>query len=283
MFISAKEAEEMLPKFPLVMGLLSGMDAVMLLFLPLRKTMDSSILLLATLIFGVSGLLVGAFIKYKSKLNAGSAIYTMAYVLTLLTLFTCSVCALPGVVSGEVYLVYWGALASIGVSSIFLLMGWVREQKLTNHPLNAVRSGVDGQDKYIDYEKMEINPRIRVPAKFINSESNNLKTRSAASLGMIGGALSANIMLAAKIFGIDNHAMAWLAAIGMILIMAYIQLKYFGPSAFRLYQLHMLQKNFSQPFKNSDYEKIQDLRRTFFLSRWLMKDYRPTTGTRQAG
>ncbi|QCP47779.1 hypothetical protein FAZ95_00435 [Trinickia violacea] len=280
MLISAKEAGEILPKLPFVMGFLSGMDAVMLLVLPLRQTMDSSILIFATLTFSVSGLLVGVFIKYKSNLNAGSAIYPMAYLLTLLTLFTSSACALPGLVRGEVYLAYSGALAGIGVSSIFLLMGWVQEKKFTNHPLNEVRPG--GQDKYIDCEKMEVNPKIRIPAKFINLENNNSKTRSVASLGMIGGALAANVMLVARVFGIDYNTMAWLAAVSMILIAAYIQLKFFGPSAFRLYQLHMLQKNFSQPLKNSDYEKIQDLRRTFFLSRWLMKDYRPTTGNRQA-
>lgn len=52
-----------------------------------------------------------------------------------------------------------------------------------------------------------------------------------------------------------------------------LNLKQFGPAFLRLLLVRRLEKEAGRPFVNADYEQIQELRRTFFLSRWLMRDY----------
>jgi hypothetical protein len=68
-----------------------------------------------------------------------------------------------------------------------------------------------------------------------------------------------------------------------IAVFSYMNVKVVGPKIACLYLLRKYEKQTGRRFVNADYEKIQDLRRRFFLSRWLMKDYRAVTGTRQAG
>lgn len=61
----------------------------------------------------------------------------------------------------------------------------------------------------------------------------------------------------------------------MIGMFAYFGFKIIGPRIAKLCVLRQYEKQTGRCFVNTDYEKIQELRRTFFLSRWLMKDYRP--------
>jgi hypothetical protein len=59
----------------------------------------------------------------------------------------------------------------------------------------------------------------------------------------------------------------------IIILSAYINIKTSGPQLAILYVLLKHEIKTKRRFVNADYEEIQNLRRTFFLSRWLMKDY----------
>ncbi|MDF0604713.1 hypothetical protein HZU77_003470 [Neisseriaceae bacterium TC5R-5] len=60
-----------------------------------------------------------------------------------------------------------------------------------------------------------------------------------------------------------------------VLLYSYVNFYHLGPSLGRLYVLRHVEKVTGRRFVNSDYEQIQELRRSFWLSRWLMKDYLP--------
>lgn len=59
------------------------------------------------------------------------------------------------------------------------------------------------------------------------------------------------------------------------LAMSYMVFKTIGPAHVRIFLLRKIEKEQGFRFQNADYEKIQELRRGFFLAKWLMKDYRP--------
>lgn len=87
--------------------------------------------------------------------------------------------------------------------------------------------------------------------------------------------VTVNVPLLFQIYtGSKNNAI-FLAVPLLVGAFAYLSLKVLGPKIANLYVLRQYEKQTSRRFVNADYEKIQELRRTFFLSRWLMKDYRP--------
>ena len=86
-----------------------------------------------------------------------------------------------------------------------------------------------------------------------------------------------NVPLAFLIFTGDRLNAVYFALPLAVGTFACLNVKVFGRVLFNLILLRRLEASLGYRFINADYEEIQDLRRTFLLSRWLMKDYiKPT-------
>ena len=94
---------------------------------------------------------------------------------------------------------------------------------------------------------------------------------------MIACISTTNIPLIFQIFTGDRNSVIFFALPLLLGTIVYLNVKTFGRVLFNLILLRRLENSLGYRFINADYEQIQDLRRTFFLSRWLMKDYiKPT-------
>ena len=123
-------------------------------------------------------------------------------------------------------------------------------------------------NEYIDYSTFQINPSFTS-----NATENSTEIRSPIWIVAIG---SANIPLFFEYFAGRKNDAIFLAVLLLTGVFAYVNLKYWGPSFARLLLLRKIEKSIGRRFINADLEQIQELRRGFFLARWLMKDFAPT-------
>jgi hypothetical protein len=124
-------------------------------------------------------------------------------------------------------------------------------------------------EKHLDYSK-----RTVMPASTTNPSKMSYK--DAIWIGAIG---AVNIPLFFQIYGGGRDNAIFLVAPLAILASSYMNFKTFGPGLTRIFLLRKIEKEQGYRFQNADYAKIQELRRGFILSRWLMKDYRPPIGS----
>ncbi len=120
-------------------------------------------------------------------------------------------------------------------------------------------------DKYIDYAKHQVNPELTTKA---------YKT-DYRDIFWLAVPLAANIPLLFELYGGGKVNAVFFAAPLGIISFSYINLRTFGPGLTRLFLLRKIEKEVGYRFQNADYGQIQELRRGFFLAKWLMKDYRP--------
>lgn len=120
--------------------------------------------------------------------------------------------------------------------------------------------------EYVDYSKHRIIPN---KTNSIRTDGDSW-TRYGPLIIMAG---PANFSLFFEYFGGGRNNGIFLVAPLLAGVFSYLNLKKFGPAFLRLLLVRSLEKEAGRPFVNADYEQIQELRRTFFLSRWLMKDY----------
>jgi len=125
-------------------------------------------------------------------------------------------------------------------------------------------------EKYLDYSKRLVSPTLTTRAAMPTSINTICMT----------AAIGVNIPLMFQLLsGSRDNAIFLAAPLGMVTF-AYINLKTFGPGITRIFLLRKIEKEQGYRFQNADYEKIQELRRGFFLAKWLMKDYRPPINTK---
>ncbi|WP_439893257.1 hypothetical protein ACS7SF_25555 (plasmid) [Ralstonia sp. 25C] len=215
-----------------------------------------------------TGLALGIWVKYRTEFSVKFSLNLAYYFLFIGPIIfgaTCSILAsdISGAGdSAEIFVVLY--LASIISPFAFSLSRSLAEIR------NLRKIGRDDWKapyrKFVDFNSYRIQP---TPG---NGDGDSDKLKSA---GWVAGSLAVNIPLLFQIFtGSKNNVM--LIAMPMIVgVFAYLSLKKIGPGIATLYTLRQYEKQTNRRFINADYEKIQELRRTFFLSRWLMKDYCP--------
>ncbi len=120
-------------------------------------------------------------------------------------------------------------------------------------------------EKYIDYAKRQVDPAL-------TTKPHKMDYRDIFWLAV---PLTANIPLLFELYGGGKVNAVFFAAPLGIITFSYINLKTFGPGLTRLLLLRKIEKEVGYRFQNADYEEIQEMRRGFFLAKWLMKDYRP--------
>ena len=125
--------------------------------------------------------------------------------------------------------------------------------------INA-NGGIENLRKFVDAKKF-----------LIKCESPEMKI-STPRIALIS-AISVNIPLIFYIFTGARENAIFLAAPLFPIAVGWLNIQTFGPQLACLYLLRMHEIKAGRHFVYENHEELQDLRRTFFLSRWLMKDY----------
>jgi hypothetical protein len=82
-----------------------------------------------------------------------------------------------------------------------------------------------------------------------------------------------NIPLMFELFTSSRNNVMFLAAPVLLGTCIYVNITSAGPQLLNCILIRKIEKHQGFRFINADFEKIQELRRSFFLARWLMKDY----------
>ncbi|WP_207005619.1 hypothetical protein [Trinickia mobilis] len=277
MLTSFDGMRSLLPKSPIFFGGAS----VVFLGLPFGmivkfNEMGGKGILVLTVITWSSGFIIGVLIKYRVMFSVKFALGMASYCIFLLLFWMGSAVALAFAdIAGrhaDRNPVLFFYLISIALPLIFGVVNQLVK-------VNYFKSG--RQDDWMRNLKIHVDfDRCIVFSK----KNQNFEAPGELSARIWSvGAMVTNIPLLFKIYTGSRNNMVFFLMPLMIGVSAYINVKSVGPHLAYLYMLRKYEKKTGRCFMNADYEEFQKLRRTFFLSRWLMKDYRPATDTPQAG
>lgn len=221
----------------------------------------------------MSGLSFFIYFKYRARLGSTSAIAMAIYAIVIFEV------AFGG---GIVIVALWIAgmdqyrwQAFIFVESIYFISLWtamfIELKKCTQG-----KKGVAGQEnwrseieKYVDYKNNCIDPYVSTPDRAKNGASFLQNGMVLSSIGVT------SIPLAFEMYGGGRANAIYLVAPVCVGLWVYINMTTFGSGLMRVLLVRRLEKLRGFRFFNAELQKIQVLRRTFFLSRFLMLDYYP--------
>ncbi|MBC7778339.1 MAG: hypothetical protein H7246_23105 [Phycisphaerae bacterium] len=211
------------------------------------------------------GIILGLYVKYRTEFSPLYSIVIQHYFFILFDiLFGGSVIAFAMTLSGRPDLRWFAFNANAAcmvltlVISIFLT---ARDMGVWDGT-NSWRQRIE---KYIDYSKRQVSPTLT---------SDTVNYKKIAYPHLIIGAGIGTIPLLFQIFTGNRQNVMFFAAPLLTLTLTYMTFKTIGPAHVRIFLLRKIEKEQGYRFQNADYEKIQELRRGFFMARWLMKDYR---------
>jgi hypothetical protein len=219
------------------------------------------------LFFGLMSYAVGIVIKYRSKISVKFAIGARFYGLVTLEFL-----------AGGAVLFILQKIVGFGGSRITIMSIYI--------PTIIGSVAIAYFFKYRDLKEngksLEENLSGSVDFKNYTIATQEPETKFTPYQG-IAVALGVNVPLLFYIFtGSRDNAIFLLVPL-MAGLFVYLNMWKIGPELAILYLLRKHEIKTGRKFKNADYEEIQDLRRTFWLSRWLMKDYRGKTRAKSAG
>ncbi len=268
MLLSIENARKSLPNCWFTM---SGMNvaAAALFFVPLFEDLPTRHLLILLGIAACTGLVTGLYLKYRSACGTATAFFGLFYfLLTLPFLFAGGGAAGAVWMAGRPDLCWPAFYANAFFMALALLGGMYREAKnLEWWGTNTSDRWKSKLEKHIDYSKYQI-----IPGSVTTSSVGEDRWTKYGPLILAAG--PANFALLFELYGGGRNNTIFIAAPIMTGVLAYLNLRYLGPAYTRLLLLRKLEKESGRRFVNADLEQIQELRRTFFLSRWLMKDYK---------
>ena len=244
-----------------------NMMAVAAFMFPTFSMLPARAILAIMVIVGLIGLPVGMYAKYRAAFATSfSCIYIPYFLFGVEFLFFGGGAVLAVVLAGRPDLKVF-SLAMWGLSILMpLLAGIYRETRsLRLYEKDGGEFWQKTLGKYIDYRQFSISPHFSAEVTFSRSQFSN-----AILIIAVG---STNIPLLFELYGGGRNNAIFLAIPLAVGTFAYLNFCKLGPWIVKLYLLRKLERSFGRRFINADYEQIQALRRTFFLSRWLMKDY----------
>src|SRR5579863_312008 len=256
-----------LPKSPMILG---GINAICL-SLPIgiafnfRQMSGSNVLML----FGVTlliGLSVGWLIKYRVEFSIK---FTLLFIFYFMLLFPFLMGGAGAIIFAEIsgerinkFLILFLYLSSIVLPLAFGVSSYIGKLKA---PSKSDREWMSKLKRCVDFDKYVIEPRkFQIPQK----------TNGLSAAIWSTGAMVTNVPILFQLYTGSRYNAIFLAMPLIIGGFAFLSVKMLGPQIACLWLLRKYEKQTGRCFVNADYEKIQELRRTFFLSRWLMKDYR---------
>jgi hypothetical protein len=274
MLFSIENARQSLPRFWLTLAFGSMLMATLFLFplfgVDFGGNLPTPIILVSVVITGSVGLVVGIYITFRSDLGTDFAFFRAVFLFFLMEIAAAGGCAALAIkIAGRPDLI-WHAFSTNGLIIIAsMLVSMYHEAKAMQW------WGSENQDhwksileKYIDSVKNQVSPLLT--ASLLSAESQDKNKRYSIWIAISG---AVNIPLLFEIFGGGRNEAMLIAAPIFTGVFVYVNFKHCGASLVRLLLLRKLEKENGRKFINADFEKIQELRRSFFLSRWLMKDY----------
>ncbi len=266
MLLSIKNADKTLSaKNWLAMSILNVLAMALFLF-PITGTHRLAALLA---IAAFVGPVIGAYVTYRSEFGTTTAFLSLLYFIGVMELMIAGGAAALAMWSADRHDLCWPAFITHGIfMALSLLGGLYREAKALEWCGDTSDRWKSKLSEYIDHAKHEI-----IPAKANTSSAKEDKWTKYGTL--ITAAGQASIPLLFGVYGSGKGNAIFFAAPLLTGVFAYINFRKIGPGLVRLLLLRKLEKENGRRFVNADLEQIQELRRTFFLSRWLMKDYKP--------
>lgn len=267
MLLSIDNARKTLPNSWLTMTACNVM-ATGLFVVPLFTDLSASVILTLMAIAAFIGMFMGIQLKFRSEGGTSSAFSRLFYFLITVEFLAAGGGAAAAVgIAGRPDLGWFAFFTNCFVSVLLLLGGMYRDAQT----LGWLRSEIPDRwkselGKYIDYSTHRISPSL-------TCQSTSHQGQRTLSLFWITAIGIANIPLLFELYGGGRDNSIFIAVPMIMIGLAYLNLKNFGPGFVRLLLLRKLEKEIDRRFVNADLEQIQELRRTFFLSRWLMKDY----------
>jgi hypothetical protein len=257
---------------------LGGMNAICAaaFFFPLfeGKISTNTILLVVTG-SAILGFLGGLHITFRSTLSSGFGLFMFSYFFIACELLMGS--------GGFVLLTRQAghpemrglSLYVISFCMVITLFGGIRREAIALGVFSkaAPRRWQQEIEKYIDYPSREVRPAL-TNGQGLRPPRSPFFTSPYAILA-IG---TSGIPLLFELYGGGKVNAIFFASPVLSITAIYLNYKFIGPGLVRIVLLRKLEKSLGYRFINADLEQIQELRRTFFLSRWLMKDYtKPST------
>jgi hypothetical protein len=258
-----------LSKAPLVIGVL-GCMLIAFVLLPVFDGPKYRQAVLAPMVIAFSsGFVLGVYFKYRAQFGVSGTLW----VGTIFWYFFAGLAfggtaALAAEIAGRADLRWWVFGLHNAIVLLTLLGGINREAHAlrlfdpTSRDFWKIKL-----DEHIDLNRNQIRPSLTT------DRTEPWTTSRFRNLMWIIGIGSVNVPLLFELYGGGRNNLIFLAVPLLALTLGYVNLTTFGPALLRLLLVHRLEKATGRPFVNADYEQIQALRRTFFLSRWLMKDY----------
>lgn len=277
MLLNINNARNMLPNIGILLSSNMIFSSGVFLFPLFQGYVSNKYLFIAMGILFVWSLGIGLFLKYRSVFEINTALILFTCVFFALELmFSGGAAAAAVSIAGQPELRWYAFTTNFFCMIISLMAGMYAEAKILGYrDSNGSSLWQKNIERYVDYSKYQILAVL--PLSSIEGEKRLQSIRfSVIAVG------TANIPLLFQIYlgGSDNAV--FLVVPILTGTFAYINFKNFGPGLLRLLLLKKIEKIHGRRFNNADLEQIQELRRTFFLSRWLMKDYVKPTNNRTA-
>lgn len=255
---------------PSMWWMIGGMNAIVLavfLFTLFKDHLSTNDIFLIIASGGCIGFLSGIYYTYRSDCGVIASLSYLMYVVLAMEYIFCSGVATAAMQFAGRPDLKWFAVLANSLSMTITLVGGIyleaRRLKLCNTSASSF-----WRDKLGEYIH---NPSHKLqPESILSVESDNNRMKFSIPIIAVG---STNIPLLFELIVGGRMNAIFFAMPLLACTFAYINIKGFGPSMLRMILLRRLEKSVGYRFINSDLEQIQELRRTFFLSRWLMKDY----------
>jgi hypothetical protein len=266
MLLSADNALKTLPNCCWFASLANVMALAMVCFSLFSGLITINAIIVVLALGAVVGFAIGLYVTYRSDLNSTTALNSLIYLLLVMGfMFAGGFAAFLPKLLGQSEMIWTVFLTFAGIILIFLLIGIYSGAKTLGWPqLDQKDIWNSNFNKIISYSTHKITPgKIQT--------SVNLEGWPTCSFALVG--MGMNIPLLFELFSGDRFNAIFLVIPLLTAIWGYLNIFLIGPSFAKIASLRKLEKSLGYRFINADYEQIQELRRTFFLSRWLMKDY----------
>jgi hypothetical protein len=273
MLLTIESARSALAKMWWASGVFNAMALAVFLF-PLFRGIASTQEILSMMAVGAGiGLVAGIHLTFRSTFDSTYALWTILYgIIVMEFLFSGGGSALALAIAGRAHLGWMAVYTNSFVLLFTLLGGMVREAKaLDLWGGNKPNLWKEELAKYLDYSNHLVSPLLTTDSPL------TARSKVITSPMWIVSVGSANIPLLFELYAGGRINAVFLAAPVLTGVLAYLNLKTLGPGLVRLLLLRKLEKSIGRKFINADLEQIQQLRRGFFLARWLMKNFTSTS------
>jgi hypothetical protein len=276
MLLTIHSARHSLSKLGFAIAVVN-MAGLALFLLPLFSgEIPEKYILVVMTIAACAGLVIGAYITYRSEFNSTYGLYGFMYGFVILEVMLASgAAALLAQIAGRPDL-RWLAFGCSLFCLILTFFGGMHREAKALYALDKTKSEYwkDALKNYFEFNKHLVKPSLTSQMRPLKEDG--IQT----SYIWIGAGTAANIPLLFEIYAGGRNNAIFLVLPLMLGTFVYVNIKNLGPGFLRLLLLRKLEKSVGYRFINADLEQIQELRRTFFLSRWLMKDYvKPPSAT----